>query len=425
MRYWYTILLYLALPYIFIRLGWRSLRQPDYRQRLAERLGFYPFKLERCIWVHAVSVGEALAAIPLIKSLKARHPDLPLLVTTMTPTGAARLKATLGHDIKLAYLPYDWPDAMQRFLNTMNPVIAIIMETEMWPNLLFACRKRNIPVCLVNARLSARSAKGYHRIAKLTREMLQQIDVIAAHGHMDAERFIQLGAPAERVIVTGNIKFDLEWPAQLIGDSLKWRDNIGKDRFVWMAASTHEGEEDIILAAHAALREEYPNALLILAPRHPDRFETLATQCANTFQVTRRSLAQDCTKDTAIYLADTMGELLFFYNAVDVAFVGGSLIQRGGHNILEPCALGKPVLTGPHLFNFTEISELFLAAQALTVITNVDSLTTALHYFLQYPLERKTMGERAKEVVDANRGALQKQLALIDKAIVSRQGHAI
>jgi 3-deoxy-D-manno-octulosonic-acid transferase len=425
-RYLYTILFYLALPFIFLRLFWRSWRQPAYNKRLAERLGFYPFKLDKCLWVHAVSVGEALAAIPLIKALKATYPHLPLLVTTMTPTGAARVKTAFGDSVIHAYIPYDLPDAVDRFLSSMHPAAAIIMETELWPNLLHACHQKHIPLCLVNARLSEKSARGYAQIAPLTRTMLQELNVIAAHGHADAERFIALGAPKERVVVTGNIKFDLELPPDLLQNSVSLRAVLGQDRFIWIAASTHEGEEEIVLAAHKKLREINPQALLILVPRHPDRFDAIAKLCEQAFLVARRSQQQTCTPETGVYLGDTMGELLLMYAVSDVTFVGGSLIPRGGHNMLEPGALTKPILTGPHLFNFAEISELFFSAHALTKVSDADSLVTQLISLMQDGDERRQMGERARVVVDANRGALAKQLALIHEvsfaAVSSAEG---
>lgn len=413
MRYLYSFLFYLALPYIFIRLYWRSRKQPDYRQRLGERLGYYPFKLKKCIWVHAVSVGETIAAIPLIKALQAQYPALPMLVTTMTPTGALRVKAAFGDSVTHAYIPYDLPSAVVRFLDTMNPVVAVIMETELWPNVVAACRKRQVPVCLVNARLSEKSARGYQRIAILTREMLQGLAVIAAHGQADAERFIALGALPERVLITGNIKFDLELPPELAALSATLRDALGKNRFIWIAASTHAGEEELILAAHKVLREKHPQALLVLVPRHPDRFDTIFELCAQTFVTKRRSLQQACTPDTAVYLGDTMGELLLLYGAVDVAFIGGSLIPRGGHNMLEACALEKPVLTGPHLFNFAEISELFINAHALTKVSDASTLANELIQLRENDDARTQMGQRGLQVVAANRGALAKQVSVI------------
>ncbi len=413
MRYFYSFLFYLALPYLIARLYWRSLRQPAYRQRIPERFGFYPVKFEKSLWVHAASVGEAFAAVPLINALKIDFPDLPVVVTTMTPTGAARIKTALGDRVTQVYIPYDLPDAVRRFLQAMHPVMAIIMETELWPNLLAACHQRQIPVCLANARLSEKSAKGYQRIASLTREMLQSLTLIAAQGKKDAERLIALGAPKERVRVSGNIKFDLELPQELTARSAVLRDQLGCDRFTWIAASTHEGEEDIVLAAHQQLREKNENALLILVPRHPDRFNAIAKLCEQSFRTVRRSQSPSSVIEAAVYLGDTMGELLLLYGAADVAFVGGSFIPQGGHNILEPGALGKPILTGPHLFNFAEISELFFSNAALTIVHDAPTLVNELMILMQNEDERKQRGMRALRVVEANRGALARQLQLI------------
>ena len=424
MRYFYTFLFYLALPFIFIRLLWRGRQLPAYRKRLGERMGYYPFTLQKSIWVHAVSVGEVLAAIPLIKALKSRHPNTLFLVTTMTPTGADRVKVALGKSVYHAYIPYDVPDAMSRFLKKMNPIVAIIMETELWPNLIASCNKKQIPICLVNARLSEKSAKGYARIAGLTRNMLQKINIIAAHGEKDAERFVQLGAPKDRISVTGNIKFDLELPQQLVDQSKEIREKLGRDRFIWIAASTHEGEEEKILAAHRLLLKKYPEALLILVPRHPDRFDAVMKLCEQSaFKTVRRSLSshsfcEEPLSEMNVYLGDTMGELLLLYGVSDVAFVGGSLVSRGGHNMLEPGALGKPILTGPYLFNFAEISELFVSANALIKVPDEKTLAEQLDRFIKNPDERTQTGKRALRVMDANRGALQKQLELIEKVLM-------
>lgn len=412
-RYLYTFLFYLALPFIFIRLGLRSLRQPEYRKRVGERLGFYPDRLDRCIWVHAVSVGETLAAIPLIKALKTRYPGLPILITTMTPTGAARVQAAFGDTVKHAYIPYDLPGAMKRLLNSMNPVICIIMETELWPNLLAVTHSKNIPICLVNARLSEKSARGYQRIASLTHTMLQQIDMIAAHGTADAKRFISLGASSEKVMISGNIKFDIELPAELTTKSAELREVLGRDRFIWIAASTHEGEEEIILEAHKQLRAKYPSALLILVPRHPNRFNAIAALSAASFITARRSLNEACTQETQVYLGDTMGELLLLYGASDVAFVAGSLIQRGGHNMLEPAALGKPIIMGKSVYNFAEISELLINAKAMKQVIDADSLTRQLLQWIEQPNEREKAGAYALQVVADNRGALAKQMNVL------------
>jgi 3-deoxy-D-manno-octulosonic-acid transferase len=417
--YLYSFLIYCALPFIFLRVLWRSRRLPAYRKRLLERLGYYPLHLDKCLWVHAVSVGETIAALPMIKSLQARYPHLPMLVTTMTPTGAARVALALGDTATHAYLPYDFPGAVQRFLNAFHPVACIIMETELWPNMVAACERRHIPVALVNARLSEKSAKGYQRVAWLTREMLGHIDLIAANGQVDADRFLALGAKPDSVKVTGNIKFDLSLPTHLASDSEALRMLLGKDRFIWIAASTHDGEEEIVLAAHKKLLEKHPQALLILVPRHPDRFNLVAKQCEQAFQTERRSksITMAGAATMQVYLGDTMGELLLMYSVADVALVAGSLVPRGGHNMLEPAVLQKAMLTGPHIFNFKEISDLFFAKQALRIVADSDELFSQLSALMSDAAEREQMGQRASQVVQDNRGALDKQLALIDKLL--------
>lgn len=419
MRLIYTIFFYLLLPFIFLRLLWRSRKVPDYRARMLERLGVYRVKLNKSIWVHAVSVGETIAAIPLIKALQTQYPHLPLVVTTMTPTGAARVKTVFGESVTHLYLPYDAPFAVNRFLDAIHPVAAIIIETELWPNLIASCYQKHIPLILTNARLSEKSARGYARVASLTRHMLQQLTMIAAHGEVDAQRFIALGAPADHVVVTGNLKFDLQLAGDLPEQAHALREQLGVDRFTWIAASTHEGEEEMILKAHQQLRQQVPNALLILVPRHPDRFDTVARLSAEVFLTARRSQQEECTPDTAVYLGDTMGELMLLYAASDVAFVGGSLIARGGHNILEPAALGKPVLSGPHVFNFKEICALFSKDNALLTVNNVNELTQNLISLAKDVQEREQLGQRVLQIVANNRGALHKQLNEIRKVINS------
>lgn len=417
MRFLYGFLLYLMLPFIFLRLLWRSRRLPDYKTRVGERLGFFPFTLENCIWVHAVSVGEVIAAAPFIKLLQTHYPTTPLLVTTMTPTGAARVKSMFGESLHHCYLPYDFPFAMRRFFNAMNPKVGLIIETEMWPNLLAIAKHKQIPMCLLNARLSAKSAKGYARVASITKSMLSSFVCIAAVSKADAERFVELGAIKESVFVTGNIKFDLQIPTDLNARKMLLQQQLGENRFIWIAASTHAGEEEQVLAAHKQLLEKNPQALLILVPRHPDRFNEVAALCERQgFSIARRSQNQLCTSETKVYLADTMGEMLLMYSVSDAAFVGGSLIANGGHNILEPAALGKPILSGTHLFNFAEISQLFLRAQALIVVEDANSLALQL-INLQDPHLRTQMGTHALQVMVSNRGALERQWELVNKVL--------
>lgn len=415
--YLYSFLFYLALPYVFFHLWRKSLRQPDYRKRWAERFGFYPFTLPRSIWLHAASVGETLAAVPLIKAIQAQYPNLPVVVTTMTPTGSKSVKRLLGESVLHTYIPYDLPHAVQRFLKAMQPTMVILMETELWPNLLNACHAKNIPVCLLNARLSEKSANGYKKIRSLSQAMLQKISLIAAHGEKDAQRFIELGAAKEKVLVTGNLKFDLQFPRDLWQRSEELRALLGNNRFVWIAASTHDKEEEMILAAHQILRRKALNALLILVPRHPDRFHLVAELSLRYFPTVRRSSLQKCSEKTAVYLCDTMGELLIHYAAADVAFVGGSLIPHGGHNFLEPAALGKPILTGPNLFNFAEISELFLSANALKKIFDAESLASELYSLYHAQEKRELMGQQALKIVKENRGALDRQVKLVNQML--------
>lgn len=413
MRLIYSVLLYLLLPFLFLRLLWKSRKLSDYRKRLPERLGFYPVKFERSLWVHAASVGETLAAIPLIKALLAAYPSLPMLVTTMTPTGAARVKAALGDSVTHVYIPYDFPDAVSRFLSTMNPVVAVMMETELWPNLIAACAKRRIPVCVLNARLSEKSARGYRRILPLTKVLLNNIAVVASQGEEDAKRFIALGANPSRVVVTGNLKFDLPLPTDVLQKGEALRLQLGQDRFIWIAASTHRGEEEKILAAHAALLKKYPEALLILVPRHPDRFDEVSSLIEKNFTLTRRSTHQNSTIDSAVYMGDTMGEMLLFYAASDVAFVGGSFIPQGGHNILEVALLKKPIITGEHMFNFAEIADLFKAQHAMLEVRDESGLANILLQLADDANRRSQLGERAYALMQANGGALEKQVAVV------------
>lgn len=393
---------------------------PAYRERVAERLGHYPFQLSRCIWVHAVSVGETLAAVPLIKSLQLSHPHLPVLVTTMTPTGSALVKQSLGEHVHHVYLPYDVPCAVSRFLASFRPLIGIIMETELWPNLFAQCQKQNVPICLINARLSEKSANGYRLVAALVREMLHHVAVVAATGAEDAKRLIGLGAQKARVVVTGNVKFDLQLPDGLAERSDAWREKAGKDRFIWIAASTHDKEEAIVLDAHRKLRQKDPNALLILAPRHPERCHSIYSLCETFFVTERMGQSASCGKETGVYLVDRIGALLMMYCVADVAFVGGSLVPHGGHNMLEPAALSKPILSGPYCHNFTDSVKQLLSRDALSLVHHAEELATQLLLLRASPTLCAQMGLRARQVVEANRGALAKQTGLINGLLVNR-----
>jgi 3-deoxy-D-manno-octulosonic-acid transferase len=411
MRLLYTGLLYLILPLALLRLYWRGRHDAGHRRRWRERLGFFPPLPSGCLWVHAVSLGETRAALPLIRALLERYPDQPLLVTTTTLTGSRQVREALGERVLHVYAPYDLPGAVRRFLRQTRPRLAVIMETELWPNLLRQCAVAGIPTMIANARLSERSARGYARIRRLTASMLRDVTLIAAQAEADADRFRALGAP--RVAVTGNLKYDLSLPDDLPerGWQLR-RELLGEERRVWIAASTHAGEDEPILAALALLRPRWPELLLLLVPRHPERFDGVAALCRQQgCKLVRRSEQRACAPDTAVFLGDTMGELLLFYAAADLAFVGGSLVDTGGHNVLEPALLGLPVLFGPHMFNFTEASQRLLEAEAAWQVTDAAALATAVDRLLADPELRRTIGQRGRAVVERHRGALA---ALLD-----------
>jgi 3-deoxy-D-manno-octulosonic-acid transferase len=412
----YTLVLYLLLPVAMLRLLWRSLRAPGYRERWAERIGHYAQQdLASGVWIHAVSVGEVQAAQPLIRHFLDRHPATSVLVTTTTPTGAQRLHDLFSDQVQHLYTPFDLPGVMKRFLEAVRPRLAIVMETEIWPNMLRACEERRIPVVLANARLSARSAQGYAQLGALTRETFGRFAMIAAQGPRDAERFRRLGAPAERVQVTGSIKFDVRQPATLREQAEVMRRNWGTDRPIWVAASTHEDEEEQVLDAHQAIRRTHPRALLVLVPRHPERFGRIAALIERRrMSLVRRSSGEPCGPETTVFLGDTMGELRLFLAAADAAFIGGSLVPVGGHNPLEAAAAGIPAATGPFVFNFTQITELLIGEGAAAQIADAEGLARCMSEWLGDAATRAAIGENGRRVVEENRGALQRLLALVE-----------
>lgn len=415
LRQIYTLILILALPVILGRLWWRGRAVPAYRKRIGERFGFAaPLPPGPTIWLHTVSVGEFIAALPLIRTLREKYPDHQMLITTTTPTGAERVQATLGDEVFHRYLPYDLPGAMRRFMQRCHPSLGLVMETEIWPNLYHTCQTHHVPLILVNARMSARSARGYAKLPSLSRDTLRCLSAIAAQTRADQDRLIALGAFAERVQVTGSIKFDLEIAPDLGMHAQHLREAWGRSRPVWIAASTHAGEDEQILEAFAQLREQVPTALLIIVPRHPERFDAVYALCQERgFKTLRRSGGLQANTHTQVFLGDTMGELMLFYAAADVAFVGGSLVPTGGHNPLEPAALGLPVLTGPHTFNFAEIDRQLRETGGAMQVVDAAGMAESVASLLQNELQRHAMGEAARALVEKNRGAINRVLALI------------
>ncbi len=411
----YTVLFHLGLPLVALRLWLRARKAPAYRQRIGERFAFgLPPMQPGGIWVHAVSVGESIAAAPMIRQLLARYPQLPITVTCMTPTGSERIKALFASEprIQHCYLPYDLPWAASRFLEHVRPCLGVIMETELWPNHIHQCARRGIPVALANARLSERSARGYAKFARLTRPMLGELSLLAVQTETEAQRFRDLGARAECVTVTGSIKFDLSIDPQLLAAAAQLRETWQASRRpVWIAASTHAGEDEIVLAAHRQLLRQHPDALLILVPRHPERFNAVHELCVQqSFTTVRRSATSPVQADTSVLLGDTMGELLFLYALADSAFVGGSLVPNGGHNLLEPAALAKPVLSGPHLFNFLEIAAMLRSTGALCEVSDATNLAASVQRLFEQPQQAREMADAGLAVMKANQGALQRLL---------------
>ncbi|XKE45573.1 lipid IV(A) 3-deoxy-D-manno-octulosonic acid transferase [Halomonas organivorans] len=408
----------LALSPLVWRRVWRE-RLP-HRPR-GERLGRVPASGPdaRTVWLHCASVGEVQAARPLIEALARRHPAHRLVVTTMTATGAERVQAlseTLrgrpAHgEVSHHFVPLDFPGAARRFVDRLQPELAIFFETELWPNLLAACDARGVPVAVVNGRLSPRAFRGYRRLGRLMAEALSHVSWLGAKSEADAERFRALGMATDAIQITGSLKFDLADDDEAREASVRLRRRLG-ERPVWVAGSTHPGEDEAVLDAHDRLRKTRPEALLILVPRHPQRFDAVAELCTSRGLATaRRSAGEWPQAGTAVYLGDTMGELTALYGAADLAFVGGSLVPVGGHNLLEPAALGVPVLTGPELANFTEVAEALREREALVEVADAEALAEALARLLDDGEARRRLGEAGRAVVEANRGALARTLA--------------
>ena len=417
-RFFYSVSIYLLSPIILLRLLYRALRAPAYARRWRERFGFVAqTNGGKTIWLHSVSVGETLAAVPLVKALQQRYPDYRLTVTCMTPTGSERIQAAFGDSVDHYYAPYDMPDSVALFLNRVRPELLLIMETELWPNTIAACSSRSIPVILANGRLSAKSAAAYGKIPRLVGSMLRSISAVVAQHDDDGNRFARLGLPPEALTISGNIKFDLHLDSEVRAKAqsltTEWQGE--NQRPVLLAASTHAGEDELILQAYGQIKAALSVApLLVLVPRHPERFNQVAQLCEQAgFVVARRSTGEP-TAPADILLGDTMGELMSFYGACDLAFVGGSLVPTGGHNMIEAAAWGVPVVTGPHLFNFAEASRLLIEGDAMIVCEDADSLAEQCIGLFANRQRCTQMGDAAHRIAEANRGALDRLLAVID-----------
>ena len=411
MRPLYSLTLYLLLPWALLHLVWRARRQPAYLKHVGERFGVFPNNVpSRVIWIHAVSVGETQAAEPLIRALQARHPEHRILLSHGTPTGRQAGADLYGDRVERCYLPYDFGWASRRFLRRFRPVVGIFMETEIWPNLIQASVHSAVPVYLVNARMSEKSARGYRRIGRLTRAALSQLSRIGAQTDRDAQRLADLGA--KNVKITGNIKFDRRAPAEMLALGATLRGLFGTTRPVILAASTREGEEALILEALAGMKD--PDLLIVVVPRHPQRFEevtALAKQRGHKVQC--RSENRPIEADTRIVIGDSMGEMFAYYAACDIAFIGGSLLPLGGQNLLEGCAVGCPVVVGPHTFNFEDATRGAIDAGAAIRVSDAAELGRTINRLLSDPHRRRAMSEAGKRFTDAHRGATEQTLELL------------
>jgi 3-deoxy-D-manno-octulosonic-acid transferase len=412
----YDLIAYALAPIYCGALLWRGIAERGYWQHFRERFGFGPALAQSSLWLHASSAGEVQACVPLARALRRTVPDAPLVLTTSTPAGAARARALLLEQrVEVRYVPLDLPGAVRRFLVRARPRLAIVLETELWPNLYEACARRGIPLALASARMSARSARRYGLLRGPIARALASCELVAAQTEADAARFIGLGAPADRTRVVGNLKFDLEVPGETLARGRRLRERHAAGRPVWVAGSTHQGEESVVLEAHERVREVCPNALLVLAPRHPPRFaEVGALLERRAVRFVRRSRDETCDATTEVLLLDSLGELLDVYAAADVTFVGGSLVPVGGHNLLEPAALARPIVAGPHLQSVAQSAHLLRERRALEIAHDARELAERVARLLANREARAGMGERARTIVLENRGTLARLVALIE-----------
>lgn len=404
----YTWLLRLALPLVLIRLVWRGFRNSNYWRRWPERFGFVTgTDNTETIWIHAVSVGEVRAAEPLVKNLLQHHPDYHIHVTTMTPTGSVQVQRSFSQRVSHCYVPYDYPASVRRFMRRIKPKILITMETELWPNMFSICQQSSVPVLVANARMSEKSMLRYQRYPVLAKQTLGTITMVAAQTQSDADRMEMLGLDRDHIRVTGSIKFDIDVGEDVLKAGKQLRKQWGENRKIWVAASTHEDEEQRLLPVFRKLKAQFPDLLLVVVPRHPERFDRVWKLCKQSgLKVARRSTNEDITDSTDILLGDTMGELMKFFVVSDVAFIGGSLVPLGGHNPLEALAVATPVVFGPSMYNFEDIKDRTLSCNAGKQITDETELYQQIRLYLSDPAEINQSGKNGRAMVEDNKGAI-------------------
>lgn len=412
----YSILFTLCMPFVFLKLLWRGYKAPEYRSRRLERFGFFKTpKLNQAIWVHAVSVGEVLAAEPIVREILKRHPERDVVITTMTPTSSERIEKLFGDSVFHVYAPYDVPFMVQAFLKRIKPEFLIIMETELWPNMIHQTKALKCPVVLVNARLSERSAKGYRRLSPVIGWMLNELSLVLCQYENDAKRFASLGISNDKIYVTGSVKYDITIPTTISEQARQLRHQLDDQRPIWIAASTHEGEDERVLSVHQEVKSQFPGAILVLVPRHPERFDSAYKQATQKgFKTYRRTQESTIPSDSEVFVVDTMGEVMNFFAASKVAFIGGSLVEVGGHNPIEPGALGLPILIGPYTFNFEAICQKLANAKGLKIVSDEADLSATLVSLLAQPEQAKQMGQRALLEVEAQKGAVERVVKYID-----------
>lgn len=398
------------MPFVFLKLLWRGIKAPEYKARRLERFGFFKApKLNSPIWVHAVSVGETLAAEPIVRALLARYPERDIVITTMTPTSSERIYSLFGDDVFHVYAPYDMPFMVKAFLRRIQPKQLIIMETELWPNMIHYTREIGCPVILANARLSERSARGYRRLNPIIGWMLNELSLVLCQFENDAKRFRSLGIDQDKIHVTGSVKFDIEVAEGLEEQAGLIRQYIVDNRPVWIAASTHEGEDEQVLEVHARLKAHFREAILILVPRHPERFESAYKMAEERgFKTVRRTDQEQIPADVDVYVGNTMGEMMALFSVADIAFVGGSLVPVGGHNPLEPGVLGKPILMGSQVFNFEAICQQLVSSGGLHIVQDKEQLAERLQALFNNPQDAREMGQKALQDVAAGKGAVER-----------------